>query len=84
MSDTEVRPMGNKFVVITNLIVRYSTTDILNQARKFVCICGVVEKTPDFPLLLQRLKFSQNLSKFSGGTCLSDSMFNLESVILPS
>ena len=69
---------------ITNLILLYGIMDLLNQARKFVCICGVVEKTLDLPLLLQWLKFSQNLSKFPGDTCLSDSMFNLESVILPS
>ena len=69
---------------ITNLILLYSIMDVLNQARKFVCIWGVVEKTLELPLLLQWLKFSQNLSQFPGDTRLSDSMFNLESVILPS
>ena len=69
---------------ITNLILLYGIMDLLNQARKFVCIWGVVEKTLDLPLLLQWLKFSQNLFQFPGDTRLSDSMFNLESVILPS
>jgi len=66
MSNTEVRPVGNMFALITNLIVHHSTLDILNQARELVCICDVVEKAFNPPLVFQWLKFSQNPSQFPG------------------
>ena len=44
--------MGNGFALITNLIVHHSTMDILNQARKFVCIYVIVEKTLSLPVTI--------------------------------
>ena len=77
MSNPDVRQEGNKFILITYLILLSGIMNIFNPARKFVCIWGVVEKTLNLPLLFQWLKFCQNLSQFPDDLSLSDSTFDL-------
>jgi len=45
--------------------------DVFNQTTKLICVCDVLEKALSLPLLLQWLKFFQNLPQFPGDLCLS-------------
>ena len=77
MSDIGVRDKGNMFIMVTNLVVHHSITDIINKTAKFVCILDVVEKALGLPLLLQWLEFSQNISQLPGDHFLSGLILDL-------
>jgi len=65
----DVRHEGSEFVLITNLIVHHSITNIFDQTTKFIRILDIVEETLSAPLLCQRLKFLENVSQFPNDPC---------------
>jgi len=57
----DVRHGGSEFVLIANLIVHDSITNIFDQTAELIRILDVVEETFNLPLLCQWLQFTENI-----------------------
>jgi len=61
-----VRHVHNWFTLTTDLIIHHSIPNIPNQITDNVCILGIVNETPNTPLLSQQCESLENVFQFSG------------------
>ena len=79
MSGIDVRHEHNEFILTTDLIIHHSIVNIPNQTTEFICILGIVNETPNIPLLSQQFESLENCFQFSTNPCLSGMNLNLGS-----
>ena len=56
----------------TDLIVHHGVTDVLDQAAKFIYVCGAVQKTRDLASPFQRDEVFEDIIEFPGKLSTSD------------